>query len=72
MSVVKVVKAPVVEPIEAVTIVLSHDEAQELVAILGRGASLVDELYAKLLHQGVRHDRYAASIECGSIKIRHQ
>lgn len=50
------VPVPAQKPaIKEVDITLSKHEAEELMAILGCGADLVDGLYFKLLSQGVRY-----------------
>lgn len=61
----------VVQPIKSVNIELTLDEAQELVAILGAGAGLVDGLYFKLNALGVTTGKYLVNINNGHIKVDH-
>lgn len=61
--------APAAPLIEEVNIKLTLDEAQQLVAILGRGAGLIDGLFSRLNRAGVDKGRYDVDNRDFTIRI---
>lgn len=55
--------------VKSVTIELTHDEAEQLSALVGRGAGLIDSLFFKLDAQGITPGRYGIDLSNGNIKV---
>lgn len=68
-AVAKKVAVPVPAVVNTYTVELTDDEAQQLVAILGHGNSLVNGLFMNLSNAGVVNRKYSCRTDSGNGNI---